>query len=163
MLKDTKGMTYSRLKRSVGTSLVEIIVAVLILAVGLLGLAATHINGIKISQETALRFQANVLAADMIERMRANMGTANTAVLYNMADSSVYVPGAQDCEALPCELNDLASWDKAQWKAAIDGSMPSGIGSVAAVVAAGTKTYTVTVSYLGATGNREQVIVQTVL
>jgi type IV pilus assembly protein PilV len=155
-------MTYSRLKRSIGTSLVEIIVAVLILAVGLLGLAATHINGIKISQETALRFQANVLAADMIERMRANMGTANATVLYNMADSSVFVAGAQDCEANICTLNDLALWDKAEWTAAIDDSMPSGIGSVASVAAvvAGitTVTYTVTVSYLGATGNREQVV-----
>jgi len=163
---DAKSMICHDLKRSNGTSLIEILVAVFILAIGILGIASAHINGIKTSQETALRFQANVLATDMVERMRANINTANAANVYNMADSSAYAVGAQDCEANSCSLNGLALWDKAQWKTAIEASLPSGIGSVASVVAGGTKTYTVIVSYLSASGNpadREQVIVNVVL
>jgi type IV pilus assembly protein PilV len=62
--------------RSTGFTLLEVLVAVLVLAIGLLGMAGLQMTGMKSNNSAYLRSQASLLAYDITERMRANRNAA---------------------------------------------------------------------------------------
>lgn len=55
-----------------GFTLVEVLVALLILSIGLLGLAGLQAGGLRSNHSAYLRSQAVMLAHDMADRMRSN-------------------------------------------------------------------------------------------
>lgn len=55
-----------------GFSLIEVMVALLVMAIGLLGAAAIQLNALKYTDSSALRTQASFIAYDMLDRIRAN-------------------------------------------------------------------------------------------
>jgi len=100
-----------------GFSLIEVLVALLVTSVGLLGLASLQITGMKYNHNAYLRSEATFLAKDLVERMRANRvaalnGDYDTA----FADAA---PGA----------GSLASTDLSDWKGAVGSVLPAGEGS----------------------------------
>jgi len=70
-----------------GFSLLEVLIALLVLAVGLLGIAALQGIALKTNHGAYLRSQATFLAYDMMDRMRANR-TAALSGDYNLAMSA---------------------------------------------------------------------------
>jgi len=74
----------SRKKKIVGFTLIEVLVAVLILSIGFLGMAALQITALKNNQSAIQRSQATILAYSMMDEMRANKGVA-TIGQYNLA------------------------------------------------------------------------------
>jgi type IV pilus assembly protein PilV len=76
-----------------GASLIEVLVALLIFTVGLLGLAAMQLNSLQSTADSGQRSQSVWLMQDFIERMRAN--PVGTAAQY---------AAAQDCGALPARM-----------------------------------------------------------
>ena len=60
----------STLKRARGFTLIEVLVSLLVLAIGLLGLAALQTQGVRFNHDAATRTQATNLANDLLERMR---------------------------------------------------------------------------------------------
>ncbi|MCU0936634.1 MAG: type IV pilus modification protein PilV [Gammaproteobacteria bacterium] len=91
--------------RSRGFSLMEVLVALLVLAIGLLGLAALQARGVKFNHDAYARSQATYLAYQAMDLMRANR--ANPAA-----------SGA---------ANDLACWYDA-----LQATLPAGDATVAA-------------------------------
>lgn len=69
--------------RQSGVSLVEVLVTIVVLSLGLLGLAGLQANGLRASQGAYYRAQAAQFAFDMADRMRAN-ATPVTAATYEM-------------------------------------------------------------------------------
>lgn len=61
---------FSRFQR--GVSLIEVMVALFIMAVGLLGAAAMQLNALKYTDSSRYRTQATFIAYDMLDRIRAN-------------------------------------------------------------------------------------------
>lgn len=59
-----------------GFTLLEILIAVVILSIGLLGLAGLQARSLQTNQSAMMRSQATVLAYDMIDRLRANRALA---------------------------------------------------------------------------------------
>jgi type IV pilus assembly protein PilV len=57
-----------------GFTLIEVLIAVLVLAVGLLGLAGLQLAGMKSNHSAYLRSQATIAAYDLLDRMRADPG-----------------------------------------------------------------------------------------
>ncbi|MGE8101515.1 type IV pilus modification protein PilV [Pseudomonas fluorescens] len=55
-----------------GMTLIEVLVALLILSVGLLGAAATQLNALKYTDSSLMSSQASFIAYDMMDRIRAN-------------------------------------------------------------------------------------------
>ena len=53
-------------------TLIEVLVALLILAVGLLGAAAIQLNALKYTDSARMISQASFIAYDMLDRIRAN-------------------------------------------------------------------------------------------
>src|SRR5262245_62695028 len=55
-----------------GLTMIETLVALVIMSVGLLGIAALHVESVKAARSATLRTKAITLAVDMAEKMRAN-------------------------------------------------------------------------------------------
>ncbi|WP_426143545.1 type IV pilus modification protein PilV [Pseudomonas sp. DWP3-1-2] len=55
-----------------GMTLIEVLVSVLILAIGLLGAAAIQLNALKYTDSSRISTQASFIAYDMMDRIRAN-------------------------------------------------------------------------------------------
>lgn len=108
-----------RAVKSRGFSLLEVLIAVLVLSIGLLGLAGLQVLSIKQNHNSYLRSQATFLAHDVIERMRANR-TAAVGGAYDIGFGESAGSGGSVAES------DLASW-----KARLARELPSGDGDVA--------------------------------
>lgn len=59
-----------------GFTLLEVLVSLLILSVGLLGIAGLQLTGLRSNQSAYVRSQATILAYDILDRMRANRAEA---------------------------------------------------------------------------------------
>ncbi|QQQ51297.1 type IV pilus modification protein PilV [Pseudomonas syringae] len=77
--------------RQTGMTLIEVLVSVLILAIGLLGAAAIQLNALKYTDSAAMSSQASFIAYDMMDRIRANVdgnasanGSTNVLATYNL-------------------------------------------------------------------------------
>jgi type IV pilus assembly protein PilV len=105
-------------KRNSGFSLIEVLIALVIISVGLIGLAALQARGLQYNQGAYLRSQANVLAYDMIDRMRINRASAQAGA-YNLSLTASAPSGST-----------LAAQDLANWLGLLAGSLPAGDGEV---------------------------------
>lgn len=65
-------MASTHRKPAVGFTLIEVLVTIIIVSIGLLGLAGLQINGLRANMSSEARSKATLLASDIIERMRAN-------------------------------------------------------------------------------------------
>jgi type IV pilus assembly protein PilV len=123
------------MRRQQGFSLIEVMITMLLLSIGLLGIAGIIVNNIKNNQSSYARGQASVLVADIVDRMRANRGAAE-------ANPSPYELALA---ATPAAGGGVPGDDLRQWRAAVAASVPSGVGAVA--VDAATRNVTVTIQW----------------
>jgi type IV pilus assembly protein PilV len=119
-------------KREKGFSLMEVLVTVVILSIGLLGLAGLQVKSQQFTQSSYLRSQAAVLAYDILDRMRANRTAAlkspTSGYAHAIGDAA---PSAVDCYSSSCDSDDIADSDLAEWLAVIAKTLPAGEGEVA--------------------------------
>jgi len=73
--------------RERGVTLIEVMVAVFITAIGLLGAAALQLNALKYTDSARTTSQATFIAYDILDRIRANADSSNLAS-YTMTDIS---------------------------------------------------------------------------
>lgn len=109
-----------------GFSLMEVLVALLVTSVGLLGLAALQAVSLKQNHGAYLRSQATQLAHDMAERLRGNRQQA--------------LGGAYDVDFGETGGAGLAATDLTEWQARIDALLPAGDGAVSVHAASGRAT-----------------------
>lgn len=104
--------------KQAGFTLVEILIAALILSVGLLGIAGMQARGLQFNQSAYERSQATIMAYDIADRMRNNVLAANAGAY----DTVIGGPAAlgTDCEADNCVPADMAAFDLFQWKCSLD-------------------------------------------
>lgn len=114
-------------RQQAGAGLIEMMVALLVLAIGLLGFAAMQTQGISQGQKAYLHSQAIFAAQDMVERMRANPDGLNSYTL-GFSDSA---PSKPSCDTADCTPANLARWDQAEWLDLLGTSLPAGDGAVA--------------------------------
>jgi type IV pilus assembly protein PilV len=134
-----------------GVGLIEVLVTMLILAVGLLGLAGLETQSLRYSHEAYLRTQTSVLAGDMIDRLRANSSIALTTNNYNFSLTDTPTGLANACETAACSGANLAAYDFKQWRDEIESQLPGGGGSVtpSTINAAGWREYTILIEFNG--------------
>ena len=132
---------YRLMKKHDGFTLIEVLIAVVLLAGGLLGLAALQAAGLSNNQSAYNRSQATQLAYDIADRMRANP----TAAASYLTDPSLANASASDCSSSAnlCTPAQLAVKDLDDWSDDLINTLPRGEGRVAVVGAV----YTVTVSW----------------
>lgn len=110
----------ARTRDQQGFSMVEVLVTLLVVSVGLLGMAALQTRSLSSTHTAALGSQATLLAGDISDRMRANR---------QQAQAGKYDIGLEDAAtakgAVGVTLQDLQ-----QWKAALARLPGPGKGSV---------------------------------
>ena len=134
--------------RQRGFTLLEVLIALLILSIGLLGLASLQTSGLRSNKMASMRTTATQLAYDIADRMRANpagvanlggVGTENYVITPTDTD-----PDMTNCEGVTCTPGEMATYDLAQWRGAIR-SLPGGTSSIVRTVTGTIVTHTITV------------------
>lgn len=114
-----------------GLSLLEILITVLILAIGSLGVASLQLTGLKYSTGAYGRTTATLLANDMIDRIRANKQYAITdGTNYTVSVFTGSITKSTDCNAVICSTGQLAEYDISTWLDNVNRSLVSGRGKV---------------------------------
>ena len=123
-----------------GLTLVEVLVAALVLTVGLLGVVALQLESLRATRSALARTQAVTLAADLADRIRAHSTPA----------------AAYDCGG-ECDDEDggdaLAAADLAEWRTSVQARLPDGMASVACATGS-TARCRIALSWLDAGGAR---------
>ncbi|MEO7105861.1 MAG: type IV pilus modification protein PilV, partial [Rhodoferax sp.] len=97
--KRNRSLRLSKLRGVRGASLLEVLISVLLSAIGLLALAGANVASIRYSKMSQYRGTATMLAADLAERMRANpLGLTGYAVTANFSGQATPPADTNACE-----------------------------------------------------------------
>ncbi|MDZ7826805.1 MAG: type IV pilus modification protein PilV [Gammaproteobacteria bacterium] len=114
-----------RRSRQSGFTLIEVLVAILIVSVGVLGVAGLQLLSLQNNTSAMFRTQAFQAAYDIMDRARANRDQDYSLVMGEDA------PTALNCTAANCSPDEMRDYDLNQWRAALAANLPSGTGAVA--------------------------------
>ena len=103
-------------KDTFGFSLLEVLVALAIFSIGLLGLANLQGQSISSSYNAHLRTQATALARSIIDRMRANRDQAIVANNYFTSFAQNPPSNITNCTSVDCSAEEMARLDLLEWK-----------------------------------------------
>ncbi len=138
--------------KQAGITLIEILVTMIILAIGLLGLAGLMMDGLKNNQSAYLRTQASILAYDMSDRIRINRDRAiagdydgySTSGEGGFTNLPACVTNAAGCSAADQVNQDLAEWTREIQGVGGTALLPDGEGSI---TRGGGNLFTITVGW----------------
>jgi type IV pilus assembly protein PilV len=130
-------------RKARGFSLVEALVALLVLSIGLLGIAALYVESLGASRTAQFRTQAINLAADMADRIRVNRG-ATVAYAGAAADNGCDGNAGAPAECTPAQM---AAHDLFRWRQTLARLLPNGNGAVQVDAATVPPTYIITVTW----------------
>ncbi len=149
------------MNKQAGFTLIEVLISAVLLAVGLLGVAALQTTATKLTYEANLRAKAVLLAYDMVDRMRANMDYSNITSsgvqfypFYNGIDTTQNYTN-QNCSqddgtpsATGCTQQQMAQYDAWRWAQDIQAALPDGVGTVKQQInLAGNPFYTIKITW----------------
>lgn len=127
--------------RAAGFSLLETLVALVVLSIGLLGIAALQVEGMQLGQNALAYTKAVNLASDMADRIRANTAGMDAYGAFDAYDAAGNEPATgcadnQDVTSavLLCLPDEMAAYDVWLWRNQLGGGagsgLPGGRGSV---------------------------------
>lgn len=120
-------------KRQTGAGLIEVLIAVLVLAVGLLGFAGLQTQALRMNYDALQRSRASMMAEDLFDRMRANRQGALTGSGYeftNMTADDVLPAVLPDCNVSDCNPDQMAAWDVNDWLTRLTDASPGAEASM---------------------------------
>lgn len=104
------------MQRMKGFGLVEVMVALLVIAVGVMGLMSLQTYTLREAKEAEYYNRANFMAKDMFERMRGNFAGVSS---YQVTQGSAVDTPGKNCEALAagasCSATEMVNWDLYKW------------------------------------------------
>lgn len=129
------------IKRMVGVSLLEVLISIIVLSIGLLGVAGMQYQGSDSTSSAYLRSQATLIANEIAERMHANYLAVDSNDYRNIniwnlqgyiddTDLVAYCDTQELSTASDCGISDMASFDIYKMAVAIQGLLPSGSLSI---------------------------------
>ncbi len=121
------------IKNSKGFTIIEVLVAMVILSIGVLSLGLLQLTAVQNTQGGHMRSQAAILAYDVIDSMRANIpAVANGDYRITFAQAT---PVAVDCygPGANCTTAQMATTDLNRWRNVLTNYQPSGSGQVSTV------------------------------
>lgn len=117
--------------RAAGFSLIEVLVAMFVVAMGILALAGLLQASTRYSKMSELRSTATLLANDIADRIRANpiggeLGIGGYDLAERAFPSPLVAAHAPCTSDSPCSPGDLARVDLAEWTARVRATLPKG-------------------------------------
>ena len=104
----------SRSRREAGFSMIELLVAVLVMGIGVLGITALQMVSLQNNRGALMRGEATLRTYDVMDRIRANPSGNYGGVAFG--DDP---PAATDCMANNCSVAQMAAFDQATWKCSL--------------------------------------------
>ncbi len=136
--------TWARLSsRQRGFTLLEVLVSVLVLSIGLLGIAGLQLWSLRYNTSAYQSSQAGAVVADLVDRMRANPAAAAGGSYVFSTTSPPPAPQSCVSEATGCNPTAQALHDIREWR---EHSLPR-LGQASASVAQAGNLFTITVSW----------------
>lgn len=128
-------MNIAKKKRVHGFSLFEVLVALVILAIGMLGIARMLMIAHKSNSSSYIKQQSIQSAYDIVDRIRANRQAAingNYSVNNLVSSGTPTAPSAPstNCDSAVCSSTQMASYDTWHWLATNVSKLPNGCGSI---------------------------------
>ena len=108
-----------------GFTLLEVLIAIVVLSFGLLGVASLQMIGLKNNQSSLFTSQASALAYDMLDRMRINR-----VEVANYATSNAYWDYGSDCATEKLSGTEMYKKDINDWLQTLCKRLPSGKGKI---------------------------------
>ena len=103
-----------------GFSLIEVLIALIIMSVGMLGIASLYVHSMQAGRTSLFRHNAVTLAGDVADRMRANPTGANAYTAPLGLDNNCIDGGTN------CSNTQMAAQDILQWQEQADDTLPAG-------------------------------------
>ncbi len=113
--------------RQRGLTLMELLITVVILSIGLLGLAGLQFHSLRGNQNADMSSVATAQVWDAADRLRANLAGAEDGYYDNLTDGAVADPG---CISNGCSAAQLAEYDAHVWHARNAELLPGGQGVI---------------------------------
>ena len=130
----------AKINRVSGFTLIEVLIALIIMSVGMLGIAGLYVHSMQAGRTSMLRHNAVTLAGDIADRIRAN---PRAGAVYALAGgNNNCVDGGVNCTIAEMAANDIWLWD--QQAAA---SLPNGVVAIVFDNTVVPPTYQITVSW----------------
>jgi type IV pilus assembly protein PilV len=134
------GNEYRKPARQYGFSLVEVLIALIIMSVGMLGIAGLYVQSMQAGRTSLFRHNAVLLAGDVADRIRANPRAGATYALAG-ADNECVDRG------IDCSEAEMAEHDIFVWGQQAADSLPNGTVAVAFDNSVLPPEYTITVRW----------------
>ena len=127
-------------KRVGGFTLVEVLIALVILSVGMLGIAGLYVHSMKAGRTSLFRHHAVTLVGDIADRIRAN---PRAAAVYGLAGAD------NNCVAagIDCTPGQMAAHDIFLWSQQATDTLPNGTVTVVFDNTVVPPTYQITVAW----------------
>lgn len=145
-------MNTMKKKAQRGFSLFEVLVALVLLAIGMLGIARMLMIAHKSTSSSHIRQQAIQSAYNIIDRIHANRqeainGGYNASNLVANGVPSAPSAPASNCNTSICTASDLAAYDTWNWLTSDVSQLPNGCGSISTTASGINTLVTVTVQW----------------
>ncbi|MDH4049286.1 MAG: type IV pilus modification protein PilV [Gammaproteobacteria bacterium] len=110
MLARVKQNRCAKPARIEGFTLIEVLIALVIMSVGMLGIAGLYVHSMQAGRTSMLRHHAITLAGDVADRIRAN---PRAGAVYALAGANNNcVAGGIDCTPAEMAGNDIFIWNQ---------------------------------------------------
>lgn len=126
-----------RTPRQGGFTLLEVLIALLVISIGLLGIAGMQALAINNTSVARVQSLAAMQAASLASAMQANEAywqktgaITNTTVTGNVLGDANLNGQAVNCSAAVCTPVQMAGWDLKQWGSDLQNLLPGGTGQV---------------------------------
>ena len=165
--------------RTGGFTLIEVLIALVVLSIGLLGTAKLMLVSSHANDSAYLRSQATELAYEILDNIRANQQQAVAGAYATALTAAPADPGFTCIGNVSCTPANLALYDIYQWKLRLNatsgispaGALPGGQGSVATTLTGTQTTVVITVTWddnaaqsaFGSAVNQQSIVLQTLL
>jgi type IV pilus assembly protein PilV len=127
------------LSRSRGFTIAEVFAALLVIAVGIIGIAALYSDQAQSNPEVQLQLEAATLAEQIAKRIReTNDGHAGFATTIGVLC---------DQQSTPKAPQDIAAREAACWEDEVERKLPSGLGTISRDALTSPPTYVIAVSW----------------
>ena len=102
-----------------GFTMIELLVAVLVMGIGVLGITALQMVSLQNNRSALVQGEAVQFAYDMMDRIRANPVGAVPGQAYDGINFTDSPPGGVDCVANNCSQAQMVTFDEAIWKCSL--------------------------------------------
>ncbi|MGD8378369.1 MAG: type IV pilus modification protein PilV [Gammaproteobacteria bacterium] len=138
------------LKEQQGFSLIEVLIALVVLSVGLLGIAGLETSGMRNTYASNLQSQAAMLAQNMVDRIRANPDGIKSGVFDGGITAQPGSAPGTDCASNVCTPAQMMNYDIYYWYSDV-ATLPSGGAEITCQDASCTRqsVFTVTIRWDG--------------